>query len=294
MDSISTADLAASVRLPGARLGPVRLVVRDVARSAEWYRRALGLHVMSHSGPHATLGDGVSEVLLLDEDPRAAARARTAGIYHFALLFPTRVELARVAVRLATEGIPLEGLSDHRTHEAIYLSDPDQIGIELARDRPRSEWPADWGYGSGPAPLDVESLLGEVGDGGADLAAGVGEGLRMGHVHLTVNDVDAARSFYSDAMGFGITADLGSAVFFAAGEYHHHLATNVWRGSGIPSQPEDVVGLRHWTLELPDAGELDALGSRLRDAGHVMTRGDDGALSGTDPAGIPFRVVVTG
>jgi len=263
-------------------------MVHDLARSVGWYTSVLGLHLMREDGDRAVLGDGVTGVLILQEDRKAAPRTRTAGIFHVALLSPSRAELARAIVRLGQAGAAIDGYSDHRTHEAVYLQDPDGIGLELAVDRPMSEWPEDWGYGSGPAPLDLRSLLGEIAD--EPVIPLVGEGLRVGHVHLTVNDIDAARDFYADGIGFGLTADLGTAVFFAAGEYHHHLATNIWRGSGIPPQPDRVVGLAEWTLELPDRAALAAVAARL--ASHVTLTNDGDALHGTDPAGIPFRAVI--
>src|SRR3954469_17730943 len=152
---------AATQTLPDTlRLGPVDLTVADLDRAVAWYQRALGLRVHAHEATTATLGDGSETVVILHEDPSARPAGRHAGLYHFALLYPTREELARAAVRLSVTGTPIEGASDHRTHEAIYLPDADGNGIELAADRPREEWPEDLGYARGPAPLDFESLVG--------------------------------------------------------------------------------------------------------------------------------------
>ncbi|HEU0316738.1 MAG TPA: VOC family protein, partial [Solirubrobacteraceae bacterium] len=154
---------AAPPRLPDAlRLGPVHLTVTDLDRSVAWYQRALGLRVHHQEPAVAGLGDGREAVVVLHEDAGARPAGRHAGLDHYALLYPTRPELARAARRLAASETQIQGASDHRTHEAIYLPDPDGNGIELAADRPREAWPADLGYAGGPAPLDFESLLATV------------------------------------------------------------------------------------------------------------------------------------
>ena len=147
------------------RLGAVHLTVTDVDRSVAWYQRALGLRVRRHDAGEAELGDGTTTSVVLHEDARARPAGRHAGLYHYALLYPSREELARAALRLAATQTPIEGASDHRTHEAIYLPDPDGNGIELAADRPRDAWPQDLGYAGGPAPLDFPALLDTVAGG---------------------------------------------------------------------------------------------------------------------------------
>jgi len=278
--------------LPAAlTLGGLDLIVRDLTRSVDWYRRVLGLVPMGVGGGRAALGDGTSTVVTLHEDSDAPTDRRSAGLYHYALLFPSRVELARAAVRLVAMRQPIEGASDHRTHEAIYLRDPDDIGIELAADRPREMWPQDMGYSSGPAPLDVVDLLAGVQD--EEPSETVGPGLTVGHVHLHVGDTGEATRFYRDALGFGVTADLGSAVFFAAGDYHHHVAANVWRGVGIGRQPSGVVGLRHWRVRMPTRDDVEELRDRLHAEGHGTDEHDDGFII-RDPWGIPLVVEPVG
>ncbi len=142
MNTTPTQALAPTAALPASlRLGPVRLTVSDLDRSLAWYQRALGLRIQRLEPPTAELGDGEATVLILEEDATAHPPRRHAGLYHYALLYPTREELARAAVRLAATRSPIQGASDHGTHEAIYLPDPDGLGIELAADRPRAVWP---------------------------------------------------------------------------------------------------------------------------------------------------------
>src|SRR3954468_11279696 len=144
------------------QLGAVDLTVKDLDRAVAWYQRSLGLRVHTHEATTATLGDGTVTTVILHEDPLARPAGRHAGLYHFALLYPSREELARAAARLAITQTPIEGASDHRTHEAIYLPDADGNGIELAADHTRDHWPPDLGYAGGPAPLDFRALMATI------------------------------------------------------------------------------------------------------------------------------------
>jgi len=261
------------VTLPDAlRLGPVHLTVADRGRSLDWYRRALGLRVTGE----AELGDGTETLVHLHEDDEARSAGRHAGLYHYALLFPSREELARAALRVSAARTPVQGMSDHGTHEAIYLPDPDGNGIELAADRPRELWPTD-AYAGGPAPLDLDSLLATV--SGEEPTAEVAEGLRVGHMHLHVGDVDEALAFYRDVLGFELQANIGTAAFVSAGGYHHHLAFNVWKGRGVGPAPPHTTGLEHWTLLLPDDEDVAEVRGRVEAAGIPV-----------EPTGGGFRV----
>jgi catechol 2,3-dioxygenase len=278
-------------RLPATlRLGPVELSVADAGRSVAWYEHALGLHVHRHDDGRAELGDGLETLLVLVEDPEARPPGRHAGLYHYALLYPTREELARAAVRLSQTRTPIQGASDHRTHEAIYLADPDGNGIELAADRPREEWPADLGYAGGPAPLDGASLVEAV--AGEPPRTHVGEGLRVGHLHLHVGDIAEGMGFYRDVVGFEPKADIGTAAFVSAGGYHHHLGFNVWRGRGVGPAPEHTAGLRRWTLQLPTDADVAELRGRLEGAGAPVDPVVGGLLT-RDPWGTPLAAVST-
>ena len=266
MTSTATPVLPATLTL-----GAVSLTVSDLDRSVAWYQASLGLRVHTHEGTTATLGDGEFVVLELVEDPQARPAGRHAGLYHYALLYPSREELARAAIRLSVTQTPIEGASDHRTHEAIYLPDPDGNGIELAADRPKSEWPSDLGYAGGPAALDFNALLATV--AGEPPSPQIRPGLRMGHLHLHVGDIEQGLAYYRDVLGFEVQANLGSAAFVSAGGYHHHLGFNIWRGRGVGPAPEHTVGLRHWTVVVPDTDEIRA---RVDDAedfpGGFLTR----------------------
>jgi catechol 2,3-dioxygenase len=272
------------------RLGPVHVTVRDLDRAVEWYGRALGLAVLSRDGDVAELGDDFTPSVILHADPLARPAGRHSGLYHYALLYPSREELARAAVRLASTRTPIQGASDHGTHEAIYLPDADGNGIELAADRPQEVWPSfeeEFARG-GPAPLDVDDLLSTV--QGQSPRERVGEGLRVGHVHLHVGNVERGLAFYRDLLGFELKASLGSAAFVSAGGYHHHLGFNVWHGEGAPPVPEHVAGLHHWTIALDDAAEVAEVRARVDAAGVPVEDATDSGFTVRDPWDIPVRI----
>ena len=270
------------------RLGPAVLRVVRLERSLEWYGRVLGLRAGPSQGrgtPLHAAGDP-DPVLLLEEHAGAAPAGRHAGLFHVCLLYPTRDDLARAALRLARTGEPATGASDHGTHEAIYLRDPDGLGLELAADRPREAWPdvrSPAGYAGGPEPLDLRGLLATI--AGEDVRPAADPGVRIGHVHLHVGDVRAGVAHYCGLLGFELMVDLGSAAFVSAGGYHHHLAFNTWNGEGVGPAPAGAVGLERWTIELPDADAMLAVRGRTGSAG-------SGPLLVRDPWGIAveFRV----
>jgi len=292
MNTIVTTTQPSATPLPATlRLGPVHLTVSDLERSIAWYESALGLLVHTRADGSAELGDGSETVLVLVEDRGARQAGRHAGLYHYALLYPSREELARAAVRLIQRQTPIQGASDHGTHEAIYLPDPDGNGIELAADRARELWPSpeeEFGRG-GPQPLDLGDLLGTV--AGEPLRERVGEGLRMGHVHLHVGSIDEGLAFYRDVIGFDVWARIPTAAFVSAGGYHHHLGFNVWRGNGVPPAPDHTVGLRHWTFRLDTGDAVAEVRRRADEAGAPVEADADGFVV-RDPWGIALRIEV--
>ena len=279
-------------RLPSTlRLGAVHLTVSDVDRSVAYYEDDIGLELHHREDGVARMGVGEEDLLVLYEEPGARRAGRHAGLYHYALLFPSREELARAALRLASRKTPIQGASDHGTHEAIYLPDPDGNGIELAADRPRELWPRPLDYAGGPHPLDLDGLLATVAS--EEVSGEAGPGLVVGHVHLHVGDLERGLAFYRDVLGFELMTFMpGAAAFVAAGGYHHHLGFNVWRGEGVPPVPEGRVGLRHWTVVLEDPEEVAAVDGRIREAG-IATEKREGGILVRDPWGIAVHFLAT-
>jgi len=273
------------------RLGAVELQVSDLDRSIDFYTRIVGMTVAAREGASASLSAGGETIVSLREEPGARPPRREAGLYHFALLFGSREELARVARRVAETRTRIDGASDHRTHEAIYLPDPDGIGVELAADRPRELWPSlDDGtfFGHGPQPLDVRALFATVENEGPTQRAQ--QSLRVGHVHLHVGELDTSTRFYRDGLGFAVMAEMPHAVFVSAGGYHHHVAYNLWRGERVPPYSPDTLGLINWTLQTTDAAERDAVRERLRTIGASIEEREDGSLLARDPSAIAVLV----
>ena len=276
----TAADTPLAPRLPDTlRLGPAHLTVSNLDGSIAFYERSLGLQLHGRDGAAARMGAGGEDLLVLAGEPDAEPGGRHAGLFHFALLFPTRADLARAVKRLATASTRIEGASDHGVSEAIYLRDPDDNGIELYADRPRDQWPAPRTAGQRfdvfSIALDLADVMREI-DGEATALAG--PGLVMGHLHLHVSDVDTALGFYRDVLGFEVMANLGSAAFVSAGGYHHHLGFNVWLGPDVKPRPPHTAGLCEWTIMLDTAEQVEAVRARVTGAGIALEERDDGFL----------------
>jgi catechol 2,3-dioxygenase len=266
-------------------IGPVHLTVADLERSLAYYETAIGLAVRERDGDRASLGTPDAELLVLVEEPGAAPVLRHTGLFHYALRLPERADLARWLAHAARTGVPLAGMSDHFVSEAIYLGDPDGHGIEIYRDRPRDMWEGKVWAGMTTEPLDVTSLLGELDDPATEPFDGLPAGTDMGHVHLQVADTAEAIAFYRDVLGFELMADLfGSAAFFGAGGYHHHVGANTWHSRGAGPPPSGSAALRHATIVLPDAAERDRLLGRLEQSGQATRESGEGPLV-LDPSG---------
>ena len=292
MTSDTQTQTTAPVLPASLRVGAVELTVTDLDRSVHFYETAIGLRLHGREGNRAALGAGGEDLLVLVEDPHARPAGRHSGLYHFALLHPSRLELARAAARLAVTRTRISGASDHNISEAIYLPDPDDNGIELAADRGRETWGdiSDPTVLGGPAPLDLAGLMSLVQD--EEPQPHVAPETVVGHVHLHIGDIDRSLAFYRDVIGFEVMTLLDSAAFVAAGGYHHHLGLNIWRGRGAPPVPAGVVGLRHWTIVIPEDGAA-ALRERVIAAGAPYEDTPDGLLV-RDPWDIPLLVVAQG
>lgn len=272
---------------PETEVGAVRLTVADLDRARAFYEDVVGLRALEPSEEAVRLGsDGAGPLIELVGSPGAVPRPRgTAGLFHLAILLPSRLELARALRRVATAGWRLAGASDHLVSEALYLSDPEGNGIEIYRDRPREEWPyRDGKLRMATLPLDLDGLLADAPAGDAD-AGSMPPAARIGHVHLNVGDLGAAETFYGGVLGLEVTVrDYPGALFLSAGGYHHHVGLNTWAGEGAPPPPPGALGLRWFEVVLPRPGELDALDQRMVAAGVDVER-EGGALRVADPSG---------
>lgn len=276
-----------SIIHPDTTIGAVTLTVRDLERALAFYQDNLGFRLHGRQGSVVTLGAGERDLLVLRgrPDARSSGRRRT-GLYHFAILTPSRRHLARSLRHLIDSGVRPQGFADHLVSEAIYLADPEGNGIEIYRDRPRDEWVYEDGVVQiDTVALDVEGVLGEL-EGDAEPWTGLDGRTIIGHIHLQVADLDETEVFYRDTLGFDLVTRYGpSASFFSAGGYHHHIGANLWHSANSGPPPPGSTGLHHYEICLPDAGALDEVVARLRAAGHETERHEAGRFV-RDPAGI--------
>lgn len=279
-------------------LGAARLIVADLQRSLAFYTDVLGFS--QAAGPTAngeaalTVADDPTPVLWLSELPGARRKpAHSTGLYHVAILTPSRQALSRSLYNLAASRYPLTGASDHLVSEALYLNDPDGNGLEIYRDRPRGEWPHDGDQLlMDTVALDLETLLSEgIADVEATPWTGIAAGTKVGHVHLHVAHLAPAVAFYRDVVGLDLMIQLaGSAAFMSAGGYHHHLGLNTWAGVGAPQPPADAVGIRVWDIVLPTQADVEVVAARLQAASVAFEREENGAVVTHDPSGNAVRV----
>jgi catechol 2,3-dioxygenase len=292
-EELEATGAPASSALPDSTtLGAVHLTVADLKRSLEYYGRAIGLQVIERGDGFASLGVDGTELLFLVEEPGARPATGHTGLYHFALLVPTRIDLARWLAHAARDRVPLVGLSDHFVSEALYLSDPDEHGIEIYWDRPRHLWEGQVAARMTTLPLDVESVLGELGHPRTEPFDGLPAGTTMGHVHLKAAEISGTVRFYRDILGFALMAQLGPyAAFLSAGGYHHHLGANTWESNGASPPPPGTAALRHATIVLPDEGERERLIDRVVRSGRDPQPSPSGPMI-SDPSGNALALAV--
>jgi len=231
------------------------LIVRDLDLVSSYYQKAIGLEKIEGGQRGHVLGAGGKPFLTLEHDPGAhPSPRRAAGLFHTAFLLPTRKDLGHFLKHVAEDQIPLVGVADHLVSEAIYLQDPEGNGIEVYADRPHQEWTFDAdGVVMDTIGLDTNSLLNIAPETPwhklpADTA--------IGHIHLQVGDLPQAENFYRDVMGLDIMERFPGGTFFASGDYHHHLAANVWVARGAEARQERMAGLKGYTLKFNDNAAL--------------------------------------
>lgn len=283
---------AAPAILPaGTGIGTVTLRVSNADRALAWYRDMMGLELIDRTSERISLGAGGKAFLALEVRADASPRLEeTTGLYHVAILVPDRAALGGALARIAATGVRA-GASDHLVSEAIYIWDPDNNGLEIYCDRPRSEWHWDNGrVAITTDPLDRRALAMDGVEAGAHLKP-MPAGTKIGHVHLQVGDLNEAKRFYADILGFVPTAGRGGALFVSAGGYHHHLGLNVWHSMNAPPPAENAAGLVEYEIVVPGRAALDTARTRLEAAG-FQTSGDADSFRTFDPWRIPIRLRV--
>lgn len=277
---------------PVTYVGEVGLKVMDLEGMVQFYTETIGFELLSKSDTTAALGIEGKTLLNLETfegvEPKTG---RYAGLYHFAILLPSRKELGKILVHLHNNGVRL-GSSDHLVSEALYLSDPEGNGIEIYRDREPEQW--DWDgeeVKMAVDPLDAQGVVQAAIDSG-EVWTGMPADTVMGHIHLHISNMAQTQKFYVDGLGFEVLTSMGAqAMFLGDQKYHHHIGVNVWNGIGIPALPEKTAGLHYYTLVMADEAKQAEVAARLQQLGtKVENRGD--YMETQDPAGNWIRLVV--
>jgi catechol 2,3-dioxygenase len=268
---------------PDTQIGAVTLRVARLERSLRFYEEVVGFKLIEKARQEATLGaEGTGPLLRLLELPGAKPMPQSAtGLFHFAILVPTRADLGRSLRQLVAGGVQI-GQSDHAVSEALYASDPDGNGIEIYWDRPASMW--EWTDGVVKITIDPLDLRGLMDEGMRDRRpwTGLPAGTRIGHVHLQVSDTQTMLDFYHEVLGFQVTSQFAGAVFAAAGGYHHHFAANSWNSAGSGPAPAGTAGLESFVVELPNREEQARLAAQLGELGVPFSQ-ENGELRVRDP-----------
>jgi catechol 2,3-dioxygenase len=290
MDASSPSAAPTFANRTPLRIGRVGLTARNLDLLTDYYSKLLGLRVLERTDRLARLGTP-GEVILLELEHRPEAKPddeRTAGLYHTAFLMPTRQDHARWILHVAQNRVPITGASDHGVSEAFYLDDPEGNGIEVYNDRPPDRWQREGETIVMPTkPLDIEAIVRDVDPNNAAYPAAP-EGLRIGHIHLRVGDVDQAESFYRGAIGLERTRARGGATFMSSGGYHHHIGANVWHSPGAGQRDPDRAGLSWFSIEAADRDVMDDVNARLKKAGAPVTATPAG-METADPWGTRIR-----
>ncbi|PTQ82687.1 catechol 2,3-dioxygenase [Trichococcus patagoniensis] len=249
-------------------LGKVALKVNDLKKMTQFYQEAIGLDLLEQKENAAVLGvaaDNTPLVELIQLDA-PSDRKLTTGLFHLAILLPTRADLGSILYHLLTKKYAIDGASDHGYSEAIYLTDPEGNGIEIYRDKERSIWDVrpDGKIEGVTEAMDADGVIGAM----VKIYDGIPSGSIMGHVHLTVHDLVETQQFYENVLGISLKSDFfGQAKFFAAGNYHHHIGSNMWAGKKLPAAEENQPGLAYFTWVVADHAAYEALKGRLNNEG---------------------------
>ena len=256
-----------------SRIGTVHLNVADMDKLLVFYQNVLGLQLHRQTANQANLGVGEEDLLVLHHTPDLQRVTGRTGLFHFALLVPTRQDLGLVLKHFAQTQTQLQGLSEHFVSEAIYLADPEGNGIEIYRDRPRDAWYRNGQLHMTTAPMDVEGVLDSI-NGDVTEWSGLPAGTVMGHIHLHVSDVPKDEQFYTDVLGMDALFNWGSATFMSYDGYHHHVGANIWGGRMPMLEP--ALGLSYYELRFDDLSTINQLTEKLHQQGLPVEETSEG------------------
>ena len=272
-------------------LAEVALNVKDLESQTAFYHQLLGLEILNQSENQVLLGAGGKPLVRLIKTDDISNPKQSYGLYHMALLLPTREDLANVFKHLLDLKIPLVGGADHGYSEAIYLEDLEGNGIELYRDKPEAEW--DIREDGRIIGVTEELSAQDIYQLGKEIEPfAIASGTRMGHVHLSVKNSREASVFYQEALGLEDKFTIPHASWIASGAYHHHLAVNEWGGKNLVRRKNGMVGLANYVVEVENKEFLINLFTQAQDWQEQLRWISSSEFSVTDKDGIVTRVRV--
>ncbi len=274
-------------------IGKMHYNVSNLERASFFFEQALGMKQLEKTPRSITLGTESDHALLvLHQVNNPPPRKKTTGLFHVAIRFPHREDLAKLIYHLVNNQVEIQGVAEHGVSEAIYLTGPEDMGIELTCDRDYDEWPIDeeGNLDMLTEELDVENLMMTIA-GKSKKWTGLPAGTTIGHIHLKVADLEKTAEFYT-ALGLEITQEYGEqALFFASGDYHHHVGVNTWESAGADPLPPDTAGLNSFEIIFPDRVSLDNLVKHLEEL-QISYKEDQGSIALVDPNGIHVQLIV--
>lgn len=277
---------------PNVYVNQIDLKVLDIDRSIKFYTKIMGFGILSKEDKKAILtADGINSIVILNQPKDVIPKIpKRTGLYHFAVLLPSRYYLGLFLKNIRDEWYPIIGGSNHGVSEAIYLEDPDGNGIEIYRDVDTQEWSRNEdGINMVTEPLDYDKLIAEAGE---DQWVKTPSDTIIGHIHLHVGDLEKARKFYSDGLGFDLTMKAGtSAIFLSTGGYHHHIGLNVWNGRNALSLPDNSAGMKYYSLLFPDEEIRENKINKLVNLGYEVIK-EDKHIYTKDPSSNLIKLTV--
>lgn len=272
-----------------SRVKEVNLIVSDVDKLTTFYQQVIGFDILKEEQNKVILtADGKTPLLVLEEVENSVEKPiGTTGLYHFAILLPDHSSLGTMLLHLSETEYLMQGASNHKYSDALYLADPDGNGIEIYADLPPANWERDkeGGYSGGSYPIDFENLLKQA----SPSWNGLPENTRIGHMHLQTSELEITEQFYVDGLGFDITSKGNGSLFLSKDHYHHHIALNIWSGTGLPAPPDNSRGLKKFTINFTQE-ELDKAKTQLKRLDFPFEEKDSYILV-KDPSGNTIEIV---
>ena len=263
--------------------------MKDLARQTAFYTQILGLEMLSQTEEGVLLGAGGKPLVHLIQTVRTESVKASYGLYHMAILLPSREDLADVFKHMAELKVPFVGAADHGYSEALYLEDPEGNGIELYRDKPVAEW--DIREDGRIIGVTEELSAQEIYEMGRKVEPfQIASATRMGHIHLSVRDSRLASAFYQKVLELSNKFTVPSASWIASGDYHHHLAVNEWDGKHLAKREAQLPGLAYYVIHVEKKEDLVAIVERAKEQEVAVTWLTSSELEFTDPDGIVTRV----